>query len=237
MTLAFEHLLAVYLIVVGPWLYSILYQKARRRLAAGDPLARIRLYRVTVADQVVNTFVVLGLWRWGGIPATNLGLGAPRSWWLSGGLTALLGGLLLWSGIRLRRKATKIPEKLKGRVDALLPDTAHEQRWFAVVSVGAGIAEELTYRGFLFYYASLWFPHINSLEKALLTSVIFGVAHIYQGWKGVVPTGVSGLILAGLYLLSGNLLLPVVVHAVVDLRALAIAQPQAAGGKTAAEAA
>ncbi len=237
MTVALEHLLALYLIVVGPWLSCILYQKARRRLVAGDPLAKIKMYRATVADQVVSTCVVLGLWRWGGIPATNLGLGAPRSWWLSGALTAVLGGLLLWSGIRLRQKAKKIRKKLKGRLDALFPDTVDEQRWFAAVSIGAGIAEELTYRGFLFYYASLWFPHINSLEKALLTSVIFGVAHIYQGWKSVLPTGLSGLILAGLYLLSGNLLLPIVVHALGDLRALAMAQPQAAGGKPAAEAA
>ncbi len=229
MTLALEHLLAIYLIVVGPWLSRILYQKARRRLAAGDLLAKVKMYRVTVTDQVVSTLVVLGLLHWGGIPASSLGLGAPRTWWLSGALTAVFGGLLLWSAIRLRRKATKIREKLKDRLEALLPDTPIEQRWFAAVSIGAGIAEELTYRGFLFYYATLWFPHINSLEKALVTSLVFGMGHIYQGWKGVVSVGLSGLILAGLYLLSGNLLLPIVVHALGDLRAIAMAQPQAPG--------
>jgi uncharacterized protein len=217
-TIVVLHLVAVYAVVAAPWLSYVVYQKARRRMQAGDPLARIKLYRVIVADQVISTGVLLWIWLSGGISGARLGLGAPRSWWLSAGLALALGGFLVWRSIRLRPKAEKIREKLKGRAEALIPATFAEGRWFAAVSVGAGISEELIFRGFLFYYLSFWFPHVNSLECVLITSVFFGVGHLYQGWKGVLSTGLAGLILAVFYVLSGNLLLPMVVHAVVDLQ-------------------
>jgi membrane protease YdiL (CAAX protease family) len=222
MTIILTHLLAAYVILVAPWEGRILYQKVRKRMQAGDPLAKIRMYRFIVIAQAVSTLLVLCMWRFGGFSAKNLGLATPRSWWLSAGLAVAIGGLFLWSGIRLRPKAQKIREKLKGRAEVILPTTFDEQRWFAVVSVGAGISEELVCRGFLFYYFTLWFPHINHLENALLTSLIFGMGHLYQGWKGVASTGIVGLMMAGLYVLTGNLLVPVVAHAAADLRALLI---------------
>jgi uncharacterized protein len=235
--IAVVHLLAVYAIVAAPFLGRAWYEKARRRIEAGDRLAKIKLYRAIVLDQIITTVVVLGLRLFGGISGARLGLGAPWSWWLSVGSTVLLGGLLAWSGVRLRVKAPKIREKLKDRADALLPGSPEERCWFAAVSVGAGISEELIFRGFLFYYFSLWFPHINGVENALVTSLIFGLGHLYQGWKGIVSAGVSGLILAGMYVLTGNLLLPIVVHAVGDLRVLWIFPAEAEGAVPAGSAA
>jgi uncharacterized protein len=230
MTITFVHLLAAYAIVAAAFLGRAWYERARRRIEAGDGQAKLKLYRAIVLEQIITTLVVLGLWFFGGISGARLGLGSPRWWWLSVGLTIALGGWLVWSGIRLRTKGTKIREKLRERAGAILPDTIEERRWFAAISLGAGVSEELIFRGFLFYYFILWFPHINGLENALLTSVIFGLAHLYQGWKGILSAGVSGLILAGLFLLSGNLLLPMVVHAVGDLRVLWIfpSEPESA---------
>ena len=220
------HLLAVYLVLAAPWLGRLWYQRARRRAEAGDPLAKTRLYRELVAEQVVTTCAVCGLWWFGGIPGTRVGLCAPRSWALTAGLAAVIGGLLVSSAMRLRPKAQKLREKLRDSVGALLPDSLGEQRWFAVVSIGAGISEELAFRGFLFYYLSVYVPQVNSLEKVLLTSLIFGMAHLYQGWQGVAKTGLIGLILAGFYVLTGSLLLPMVVHAVNDMQVPLIFWPQ-----------
>jgi uncharacterized protein len=226
MTLLISHALAVFAVVLAPWLGRVFYQRTLKRLHAGDPLAKIRLYRVILGSQIVTTAIVLGLWIFGGISSARLGLGAPRSWWLSEGLVIVLGALLVWSAVKLRRKSEKLRERLK-RVEAILPMTVAESRWFVAISIGAGIDEELMFRGFLFYYFTLWFPHINSLENALLTSAIFGLGHLYQGWRGILSTAVAGLILAGLFLLSGNLLLPMVVHALGDLRAAIIFWPKA----------
>jgi membrane protease YdiL (CAAX protease family) len=237
MAVLLAHLLAVYVVVAAPGLGRILYRRAQQRMLAGDPMAKIRLYRSIFIEQIVTTAVVLGFWLWGRIPAAGLGLGAPRSWWLSLGLSAALGGLMIWRSVHLRPRAQKIRDRFNDRVGALLPDTPAEARWFSVISVGAGISEELVYRGFLFYYLALWFPHINRLESALVTSLIFGVGHLYQGWKGILSTGIAGLFLAGLYLLSGNLLLPIVVHAVGDLQAVILLGGQPASGTATEQAA
>jgi membrane protease YdiL (CAAX protease family) len=179
MAVVLTHIVALYAIVAVPWLGRLLYQKARRRIRAGDPLAKVRLCREIVIEQVIGTVVVLWLCFSGAISPTHLGLGAPRSGWLTAASAVGIGTLLLWSGLRLRPKAQKIREKLKDRAEALLPDTLTEQRWFAAVSIGAGINEELIFRGFLFWYCTLWLPHLNSLGCALVTSLIFGMAHLY----------------------------------------------------------
>ncbi len=218
------HLLAAYAVLAGPWLGYIWFQKVRRQIAAGVPDAKVRMYRNLVVEQVVTTGVVLAIWRMG-VPAVSLGLVAPRSWILTAGVLVAFVGGLVWSSLKLRPKAARLRQKVQGSVGALLPNSHQERSWWAAVSVGAGISEELVFRGFLLYYLSAYLPHFHPVGRVLLVSLSFGLAHIYQGWKGALGTGFLGLILAGLYLLTGSLLLPVVLHAVVDARALLIFPP------------
>jgi membrane protease YdiL (CAAX protease family) len=226
MTHLLSHLLAAYAIVVAPWLGCIGYQKARKRFLAGDRLAKVKLYRQGVAEQVVTIAVVLGMWRFGGIPGSSLGIRAPYSWLWTTAALVVLGALLFWSAARLRRKAERIRKRFQDSLGMLFPDSPQERSWFGALSVGAGISEELVFRGFLFYYFALYIPHINTAEKLLLTSLVFGMAHIYQGWKRAIPTGIVGLLLALMYVFSGSLLLPVVVHAISDWRMLLILPPE-----------
>jgi membrane protease YdiL (CAAX protease family) len=221
------HGLAAYAVLAAPWLGRIWYRKARSRIAAGIPQARLRLYRGILGEQIATTGLILLLWRSGRLSALNLGLVAPRSW--PGTLTGLCAvlGVLAWSSFRLRAKAEKIREKASNSVGALLPDSRQERRWYGVISAGAGISEELVFRGFLLFYFRCYLPQLNTFEAALLTSLVFGLAHIYQGWKPAVGTGLLGLALAGLYLISGSLLLPALVHAALDWRVLLIFPPLA----------
>jgi membrane protease YdiL (CAAX protease family) len=225
MSVVLSHLLAAYAVVLAPWLGCVFYQKARKRIAAGVPNAKLNLFRSIVVEQVVTIALVLAIWRGGRIPAAVLGLIAPHSWVLTAAVLAVISGLLVWSSLKLRPKAEKLRAKLDDKVGALLPDLLQERRWFAAVSVGAGISEELVFRGFLIYYFGAYIPQFNVLEKVLLTSLVFGLAHLYQGRTAIVSTGLMGLALAGLYLMTGSLLLPVLVHAAVDARVLLIFPP------------
>jgi membrane protease YdiL (CAAX protease family) len=221
------HLLAAYAVLAAPWLGLMWYQRARRRILAGALDAKVRLYRELVVEQVVTTGLILLLWRSGRISASNLGLVAPCSWiWTTVALFVIIGALA-WSSLKLRPRAEKIRKKLQDSLGALLPESHQERFWFGAISVGAGISEELAFRGFLLFYFSLYLPHLNTLERVLLTSLVFGLAHIYQGWKPAVGTGILGFALAGLYLVSGSLMLPVLVHAAIDWRALLIFPPEA----------
>ena len=50
--------------------------------------------------------------------------------------------------------------------------------------------------------------------------MLFGLAHWYQGRLGVLATGAVGAVLTQLYLTTGSLLLPMVLHVLIDLRLL-----------------
>jgi uncharacterized protein len=216
------HLLAAYLLVMIPVMGCFRHRKVKERMQTGDALAKVRFLRELFVKQVVNICLVGALWRIGGVPGAELGVHPPASWWLTGGLAAAGAIFLVTSGFRLRSKSGEIRPKLEERAAALLPDSMAERRWFAAVCVGGGVFEELAYRGFLFYYLSLVFPPINGLEKALVASLLFGVGHLYQGWKGVLSTGVAGLVMASLYLVSGSLLLPIFSHTLANMRVLLI---------------
>ena len=97
---------------------------------------------------------------------------------------------------------------------AMLPDNDRETRWFNGLSVTAGICEEIIYRGFLIAYFTAFTGLIPAL---LLSSFVFGLAHAYQGWRGIVKVSVVGLAMGGVYLLTGSLWAPIVLHAVLDV--------------------
>ena len=59
--------------------------------------------------------------------------------------------------------------------------------------------------------------HLLDGAAALLSSLAFGLGHAYQGPKGTLQTGLFGLAMAGLYLLTGSIWLSMVLHAVIDM--------------------
>jgi membrane protease YdiL (CAAX protease family) len=227
MTAVLPHLWLAYAVLADPWLSYVWYQKARKRIEAGVPNARVQLYREAIGAQVIGAGLILAYWRSAHIPAVRLGLDAPRSWaWTMTALLVMVGALA-WSSLRLRPKAEKIRQRLQGHLGALLPDSHSERSWWVAISAVAGINEELGYRGFLLFYLSVYAPQTNLLERVVLTSLVFGLAHIYQGSKGAVGAGILGLVFAGLYLMTGSLLLPMVIHAAVDSRILLMFPPGA----------
>lgn len=225
----YAHLLAIYFVVAIPLQAYVRYRRTQRKIAGRDPRAKVRFLRQLVLKQAMNILLVCGLWLSCGVSGPRLGWGAPASWWVTVALTAATTGILVVSAVRLRGKAARLREKADQRAGALLPNSTEERRWFAAVCVCGGISEELAYRGFLFYYLGMVFPHSNLLEKAVVSAVLFGLVHFYQGWRGMVSTGAAGLLLAGLYVASGNLLLPIVAHIVANLRVLLIFPPEKAG--------
>jgi len=98
-----------------------------------------------------------------------------------------------------------------GRASPLLPTTDAEHRVFRALAVTAGICEEILVRGYLiWYFGSFMHPWLAMTVAA----VVFGVGHLYQGKSGVVKTGAVGLLMGALYLGTGSLLWPMIVHAV-----------------------
>jgi membrane protease YdiL (CAAX protease family) len=159
---------------------------------------------------------------------THLGLPPARFEEIGTGLS---GGLLIGTVImsimpfalrRIRRDSIH----LAGDIAALIPRTPPEIRWGAVLSVNAGISEEIFFR-LLMPFA--WFALSGSVLTALLISAaLFGLVHAYQGVVGVVATLVVGAMLTFVYLATQQIWLAILLHALIDLRAM-VAMPLAVG--------
>jgi len=107
-------------------------------------------------------------------------------------------------------------------VGSLLPRTGSERRLFSVVALTAGIAEEVVYRGFGIAMLAALAPALPWWGLVVLAGVAFGLAHAYQGLAGILTTGLLGSVLAAVYLDTGSLLVPILLHALIDLRFLSV---------------
>ncbi len=117
---------------------------------------------------------------------------------------------------KLREKSGKAAKKMA----FILPSSGEERRWWWLLCITAGVCEELVYRGFLLQYFHWSQFHLNLTQALIAASLIFGIGHLYQGVAGALSTVIIGFILGCLFLITGNLLLPMVLHALMDLRVL-----------------
>jgi len=110
------------------------------------------------------------------------------------------------------------------RLERFMPRGRAEAMWVGLVlSPSAGICEEFLYRGFL---VSRLDGLLESLPWAVLvSSILFGFAHAYQGWIGAVRAGLIGLVLALPLLSTGSLLASMAAHALIDVLGMLVLWP------------
>ncbi|MGI5178083.1 CPBP family intramembrane glutamic endopeptidase [Dactylosporangium sp. CA-152071] len=101
----------------------------------------------------------------------------------------------------------------------LRPTTPLERRWAAAGAVAAGTGEEIVFRG-LFIAAGVGVLGLPAWAAAVLSALLFGLGHRYQGLRGVVATTGAAVVFTVLYALTGNLLVPIALHITVDLVSL-----------------
>ena len=232
--------IAVYLVVGEPFVGYVLHRRFEGRLRT-DPAARRSFYRRLLVLEWGLALLALVVWAAAtDVSAAQVGLVLPQRWpgplsWLA--IAALL--VLVLASTRALRSgalAGSPPEVLRrtrpgearhaeppGQATlALLPRSRSERRLFALVGVTAGVCEEWLYRGLFLAVVAAAVPSLPDAVLVLVAGVAFGLAHGYQGLAGIVTTGVLGGVLAGVYLSTGSLLLPVLLHAAIDLRFLLV---------------
>jgi membrane protease YdiL (CAAX protease family) len=131
-------------------------------------------------------------------------------------IVALVGGAVL--GIVLARSETEVPSI--GDVQALLPRNRAELKYGAALAINAGVVEELLFR---LAMPALVFGFTGNAVSAVVVSVlIFGALHVYQGVAGVVGATIIGALFMAIYLASGSIVAAIVVHTLFDLRSLVL---------------
>ena len=189
-----------------------------------EPDARVKSYRRTILYQWGVTLILLllvGFRTLARSPAVLPGVPALTSGFLVAVLPGLLIGLLAPVLLAQWNPATR--KKLEASFTGIayyLPRTGRERALFALVCVTAGVCEEIIFRGWIIRYLAA-LPFGLTLWGSLgLSSALFGLVHLYQGWRGVALTAVLGGMLGLLFLVTGNLIVPVILHVLIDLRAL-----------------
>ena len=228
---------AGYLVVGEPFVGHVLHRRFEGRLRTDDGARRSFYGRLLVLEWGLAALVLVVWLSAPGVDAAAVGLRWPRSWPgpVAVAATVLVLGFVVVSTRALRsgglaRAAAEPRRPGQGRhaepavhaTLALLPRTTAERRLFTLVGVTAGVCEEWLYRGFLLAVVAAVGGGLPTPALVAIGALAFGLAHAYQGVAGIVTTGVLGGVMAGLYLGTGSLLLPVVLHAVVDLRFLLV---------------
>jgi uncharacterized protein len=186
-----------------------------------SPAARL----TTVALLTQGTLAATGLL------AASLS-GRPVTWGLDRPWLGLLAGLVTaaglgWVNYRWLYARVGVFQGVKAAVDEVLAPTFGilSSRQMAIVSLAAGVGEEVFFRGWL-QPAVGWIP----------ASVVFGAAHVAGARMlalGVWATGM-GLVLGAVAWLTGGVLAPTLAHACYDLAAFRyladVARQQASEG-------
>ena len=216
-----DHIFVAALAAVLPALGWMSIRKIRAAIANGIPYtARVRDYRNNMLVLWSVTGVMFAVWFGAGRDAAGLGLAVPSAPAPGQIVAVALFTLIVAYSIGVLRKVHRSAATADMIIQATrdfsfaMPHTRRDLRWFYGLSATAGITEELLYRGFLLAYLTLFFP---TWFAVLLSAVIFGAAHAYQGPKGMLQVTFLGAAFAIMYVASGSLLLPIVAHVAVDV--------------------
>ena len=223
------------------------YRQLKLDLANGDMQARARVYRKAIRFEwgsALLALLALGF-DWNKMNPKILALGNTRllqvlrgSDFDRGSMAGILFGLLLGTAgfviarIRSnRRGVTAAPaparwwRKLLPDFSALVPVTAHERLLWIAVAVSAGVCEEVVFRGWLLstLHSAL---HLEGAPLLLVAAILFGLAHSYQGISGMLLTAFAGALFCGLYVATGSLLVPILLHILIDVRFAVLPAPR-----------
>jgi membrane protease YdiL (CAAX protease family) len=146
----------------------------------------------------------MDLWPRARVRSVDLGIGL-------GAFALLLGfGMLSW---RLRTP----DERRQMWLRHLLPRNRTQWMLWLVVSATAGISEETTYRGVLVIL--LGSLTASFIAAALLSAIVFAIAHYPQGPKSVALVFAIALVMQAVVSTTGALYVAMGVHAAYDITA------------------
>lgn len=229
--------LALLGVVVGVLLWRALTRERReyaRFKRLRSTVARQRVYRRWLIEGALSLAglslaTIVGAWehipralataqRWEPIAAVRSFLADDLGILVAIAVAAVILAGLILPVVYLRNSLDEAPAI--GDIRALLPRTPGELPYGAALSVNAGVFEELLFR--LGLPALVFAVTGDALLAFLGATLLFGVLHLYQGALGILFSTVLGAVFVALYLVTGSIVAPIVLHAVIDLRSMVL---------------
>lgn len=196
--------------------------------------ARLKFYKSTIIGLWIPTIFIFLLVTSTQLTVADIGLSLPSintqplGPWVTYTVFAVVAlytiGILYYSigyhvsnNIKSKLSQAKQKEWENVSFSELLPVTNRDKKVWNYVSLTAGVTEEIIYRGFLIFALAFLFPDFSIWLVILLASILFGLAHTYQGFMtGVVRTTIFGIVFSILYIGLGSILPLIVLHFLID---------------------
>lgn len=170
---------------------------------------------------VIVFYAWLSLWlrgkRW-----SDFGLKTPLSW----KKTIIFA---FFVGIIFQALSLYILEPFLGKITGDIPDVSvfrplvgNVPQLFLFLGISWTIAaflEEMIYRGYFMHRFADLFNRSNTgwIVGIILSNLLFGFGHMYQGLSGMIVTGLTGFLFAWLYFKTNkNLWAPILAHGIYD---------------------
>lgn len=195
------------------------------------PIARIKFYKGSLKRTWIRTVIIvlIGIFIMG-MGLKEFGLSFPTInteslGWFSYVIIVLLvlySALMIyvWIDERIvKGKRYFVPQNLVNETESyrvVLPETEAESRIWNFTAFTAGFTEELIFRAFLMYLIVSLFEGMPLFFVALITALVFGFGHFYQGVNGVITTGTVGLIFACGYIILESIIPLILLHWLID---------------------
>ena len=182
---------------------------------------RMAFFKAAATTGLLMGSLVLWMWHVAGRPIEQFGFVG----WIGPNPLMLALAAAVWT-LMLAAAAWMLLTRFRGETARFYSDYRHLMPHsraelplaYGVASLG-GFGEEIAFRGFLIWYLSALAGPIVAIPAS---SLIFGLAHGYQGKLGIAFATIAGLILAGVYLLSASLLLVVLMHATYNIASFTV---------------
>ena len=112
-------------------------------------------------------------------------------------------------------RARPVDPEYLDRMRRIAPLSAADWAWFVPLAFSAGLCEEFLYRG---YAITVLATMTGSVAfGVVISTAAFGLAHAYQGRRGVLGTTIFGLYFALVFVVWGSLWPCIVGHVLQDL--------------------
>ena len=178
---------------------------------------------------IFGALAIIGFSLWlHGESIASLGFGFPHNWWQTVLLGLALGTVIQLISVALIEPFAdrvtggthdhSIVANVKGSWKAFV-------QWMLIVWMFVALLEEGIYRGFLMTEmvkiigTDSWAIVIN----ILVSSIVFGLSHGYQGRSGILSTAIIGVLLGCIFVWGGfNLWLVIFTHGFIDTVGIAL---------------
>jgi membrane protease YdiL (CAAX protease family) len=210
-------LIFLFLAVILPWRGRLRLKKLLANTQIGT-VDRLSLYASTIAFQWLAAAIV-GWRAWAhGYSPTELGL--VLRWQNGIVFIAVLGAVALGTAqwFNLRRMGRLPAERrvaFQSLANRIFPQSGVELLPYLALAVTASVCEEFLYRGFTM--AVLLRADLPYWSVVLISAVLFGLAHIYQGRGGFVSTLLIGTVFGTTRILYDSLAPVMLWHVAVDV--------------------